>query len=212
MWATRQRCPSLSAGQASYPQPRNSKYEQRHAAQDDNLTSMLATAGGRGKASSSSAIGSSRSALGLQEEPCPPQGRYSGADGAHARRQPGADRGRLEPAAHAHRSTFVVSTASCVAGCGRSCASRTRGPALAAASPTRRAGPRSSCAGQAVRPRGSLTRGEPLPMRKTPTGESYAGKPPVRFGGRGGFNPSRSLSHSAAAMIGSKEAKHEFSG
>jgi hypothetical protein len=27
---------------------------------------------------------------------------------------------------------------------------------------------------------------ETLPMRKLPTGEPYAGKPPVRFGGRGG--------------------------
>src|ERR1700730_5413980 len=31
-------------------------------------------------------------------------------------------------------------------------------------------------------------------MRKPPTGEPYAGKPPVRFGGRGGPNPSRPLS------------------
>jgi hypothetical protein len=29
-------------------------------------------------------------------------------------------------------------------------------------------------------------RSETLPMRKLPTGEPYAGKPPVRFGGRGG--------------------------
>ena len=26
-------------------------------------------------------------------------------------------------------------------------------------------------------------------MRKLPTGEPYAGKPPVRFGGRGGVTP-----------------------
>jgi hypothetical protein len=25
----------------------------------------------------------------------------------------------------------------------------------------------------------------PIPMRKHPTGEPYAGEPPVRFGGRG---------------------------
>src|SRR6516165_1624649 len=31
-------------------------------------------------------------------------------------------------------------------------------------------------------------------MKKPPTGEPYAGKPPVRFGGRGGLNPSRPLS------------------
>ena len=29
---------------------------------------------------------------------------------------------------------------------------------------------------------------ETTPMRKPPTGEPYAGKPPVRFGGRGGPN------------------------
>jgi len=34
---------------------------------------------------------------------------------------------------------------------------------------------------------------ETLPMRKPSTGEPYAGKPPVRFGGRGG-KPSRPLS------------------
>ena len=28
--------------------------------------------------------------------------------------------------------------------------------------------------------------GEPIPMRKQPTGEPYVGEPPVRFGGRGG--------------------------
>src|SRR5712691_7165371 len=31
-----------------------------------------------------------------------------------------------------------------------------------------------------------LAERETLPMRKLPTGEPYAGKPPVRFGGRGG--------------------------
>src|SRR5712691_667188 len=30
---------------------------------------------------------------------------------------------------------------------------------------------------------------ETLPMRELPTGEPYAGKPPVRFGGRGGVTP-----------------------
>src|SRR5262249_20316444 len=39
---------------------------------------------------------------------------------------------------------------------------------------------------RAVRPGGSLAGGETLPMRKPPTGEPYAGKPHVRFGGRGG--------------------------
>jgi len=31
-------------------------------------------------------------------------------------------------------------------------------------------------------------------MRKPATGEPYAGKPPVRFGGRGGLKPSLPLS------------------
>src|SRR5207245_2984258 len=35
---------------------------------------------------------------------------------------------------------------------------------------------------------------ETLPMRKPATGEPYAGKPPVRFGGRGGQKPSLPLS------------------
>ena len=30
---------------------------------------------------------------------------------------------------------------------------------------------------------------EPIPMRKLPTGEPCAGKPPARFGGRGGLRP-----------------------
>jgi len=33
-------------------------------------------------------------------------------------------------------------------------------------------------------------------MRKPATGEPYAGKPPVRFGGRGGLKPSLPLSKS----------------
>src|SRR5262249_55091766 len=39
---------------------------------------------------------------------------------------------------------------------------------------------------------------ETLSMKKPPTGEPYAGKPPVRFGGRGGLNPSRPLSKDVA--------------
>jgi hypothetical protein len=39
---------------------------------------------------------------------------------------------------------------------------------------------------RAVHPRHSLAAGETVPMRTPPTGEPYAGKPPVRFGGRGG--------------------------
>ena len=42
--------------------------------------------------------------------------------------------------------------------------------------------------GRAVRFTHSPPNREPLPMRKLPTGEPYAGKPPVRFGGRGGRN------------------------
>ena len=34
-----------------------------------------------------------------------------------------------------------------------------------------------------------LGKSETTPMRKPPTGEPYAGKPPVRFGGRGGPKP-----------------------
>ncbi len=41
-------------------------------------------------------------------------------------------------------------------------------------------------AGRAVRPVHGLAHREALPMRKPPTGEPYAGKPHVRFGGRGG--------------------------
>src|SRR5580704_7138333 len=52
-------------------------------------------------------------------------------------------------------------------------------------------------AGRAARTPHSLAHRETLPMRKLPTGEPYAGKPPVRFGGRGGPNPSRPLSPSA---------------
>ena len=39
---------------------------------------------------------------------------------------------------------------------------------------------------RAVRASHGLACSETLPMRKPPTGEPYAGKPPVRFGGRGG--------------------------
>ena len=40
-----------------------------------------------------------------------------------------------------------------------------------------------------VRPSHGLSLGERPPMRKPPTGEPYAGKPPVRFGGRGRRKP-----------------------
>lgn len=39
-------------------------------------------------------------------------------------------------------------------------------------------------------------------MKKPPTGEPYAGKPPVRFGGRGGEKPSRPLSDLRNSWIG----------
>jgi hypothetical protein len=42
---------------------------------------------------------------------------------------------------------------------------------------------------RAARSSHSLADCEMLPMRKPPTGEPYAGKPPVRFGGRGGPSP-----------------------
>ena len=42
---------------------------------------------------------------------------------------------------------------------------------------------------------------ETLSMKKLPTGEPYAGKPPVRFGGRGGVNPSRPLSFFFGGVI-----------
>ena len=45
-----------------------------------------------------------------------------------------------------------------------------------------------------VRASHGLANSETVPMRKPPTGEPYAGKPPVRFGGRGGDKPSRPLS------------------
>src|SRR5271157_599330 len=38
-------------------------------------------------------------------------------------------------------------------------------------------------------------------MRKPPTGEPYAGEPHVRFGGRGGPNPSRPLSEGTLIPI-----------
>src|SRR5258708_27847072 len=53
---------------------------------------------------------------------------------------------------------------------------------------------------RAARTRHSLADRETLPMRKPPTGEPYAGKPPVRFGGRGGQNPSRPLSARRATI------------
>ena len=43
--------------------------------------------------------------------------------------------------------------------------------------------------GRAVRASHGLAISETVPMRKPPTGEPYAGKPPVRFGGRGGREP-----------------------
>ena len=43
--------------------------------------------------------------------------------------------------------------------------------------------------GRVVRPVRRLAGRETLPMRKPPTGEPYAGKPHVRFGGRGGREP-----------------------
>ena len=39
---------------------------------------------------------------------------------------------------------------------------------------------------RAVHPGRGLAESETVPMRKPSTGEPYAGKPPVRFGGRGG--------------------------
>src|SRR5436190_19322412 len=49
----------------------------------------------------------------------------------------------------------------------------------------------------------SLADCQTLPIRELPTGEPYAGKPPVRFGGRGGVNPSRPLSERHTFTIGS---------
>ncbi len=43
--------------------------------------------------------------------------------------------------------------------------------------------------GRAVRPACGVARRETSPMRNPPTGEPYAGKPHVRFGGRGGPRP-----------------------
>src|SRR5580658_7048080 len=57
---------------------------------------------------------------------------------------------------------------------------------------------------RAVHPRHSLAAGETVPMRTPPTGEPYAGKPPVRFGGRGGESlPSLSGERSALMTRGS---------
>ena len=47
---------------------------------------------------------------------------------------------------------------------------------------------------RAVRASHGLAVGETVSMKKPPTGEPYAGKPPVRFGGRGGRKPSLPLS------------------
>ena len=46
---------------------------------------------------------------------------------------------------------------------------------------------------RAARTGNGLAERETLPMRKPPTGEPYAGKPHVRFGGRGGTTPSLPL-------------------
>jgi len=49
--------------------------------------------------------------------------------------------------------------------------------------------------GWTLHPGRSPTCCKPIPMRKRPTGEPYAGKPHVRFAWRGGENPSRPLSN-----------------
>ena len=104
-------------------------------------------------------------------------------------------RGWFEYFKHADPSPSWTWMGSSADDCVRCCSSRPSDPGWA--EPTERPSPLAQCllrASRAARPVRGLARGETLPMRKPPTGEPYAGKPHVRFGGRGGANPSRPLS------------------
>ena len=105
---------------------------------------------------------------------------------------------QARPSPHLRRR----STSSSVDGCARSCASRRSGPASDDARADQQRWPNAFFAkpgcSHFTQPGSD---GETLPMRKPPTGEPYAGKPPVRFGGRGGRNPSRPLSVISPAQL-----------
>src|SRR6266705_649164 len=126
----------------------------------------------------------------------PPQGQHPGADAANARAEPRAHHRR--PQLGAERLVRVL----------QACApphlypDRQVHPQAASLDPAQadeeavwlrtQSGYPSALAQRLLRssraartPHGLADR-ETLPMRKLPTGEPYAGKPPVRFGGRGG--------------------------
>src|SRR6266700_2869100 len=138
----------------------------------------------------------SRTAVCSQEESEPPQGQHPGADATNARAEPRAHHRR--PQLGAERLVRVL----------QACApphlypDRQVHPQAASRDPAQadeeavwlrtQSGYPSALAQCVLRPSRAartphrLADRETLPMRKLPTGEPYAGKPPVRFGGRGG--------------------------
>ena len=86
---------------------------------------------------------------------------------------------------HAHPLTRSASTVLSVDGCARSCASRR---SVRASAMSRRPSALAQCLlrNTGLFTMNGLCAGEPIPMRKPPTGEPCAGEPPARFGGRGG--------------------------
>jgi group II intron reverse transcriptase/maturase len=143
-----------------------------------------------------SATGSSRPAPRAQEEPGQAQGQHPSEDGTQPRRQPRVHHRRSQ--SDAARLVRLLQT----------CPSasppihRRIGPASAAIpaaeatdeAVAHRPGSRPQSAvaqcllrrAQAVRTSRSLGRRATVSMKKPPTGEPCAGKPPARFGGRGG--------------------------
>src|ERR1700722_20349564 len=137
----------------------------------------------------------SRAASGPQEEPAPPQGPYPGEDETHTRRQPRVHCRRSQ----SDTARLVRLLQACPSG--HLCGARQVHPQTATLAPAQagqasrlrslsgRPSTLAQCllrSGRAARTTHSLADRETLPMRKPPTGEPYAGKPPVRFGGRGG--------------------------
>lgn len=140
----------------------------------------------------------SRPALRAREEPDQARGQHEGQDAAHTGRQPRLRRGRSRPCAA--RLVRLL----------RTCSSRhlrqarrirpaavarllaQAGEATGAGRLSRRPSTLAECLlreCRAVRALHGLGLRETVSMKKLPTGEPYAGKPPVRFGGRGRRKP-----------------------
>jgi len=140
----------------------------------------------------------SRPTLGPQEEPETLQGQHTGEDRTIAWGQPDADHRGPEPDAERLVRLLQARLADRV-----QLARRLRPSAAEGASAQAGKAPRlrslpprqptlAKCLlreRRAVRPSHGLANRERPPMRKPPTGEPYAGKPPVRFGGRGRRQP-----------------------